>query len=251
MELTNTRERAECPDIGAFADKLGVPLTQATAPALAVSDMTRHAQGNRPDDANGRDGKLPLNREHWLAQATDLLRPILAGKGFAVPAKVRVACGFPSQKALARKAKRVGECWYGETSPDGAVNVFVSPLVAETAEVLGILVHELGHTVLGAKVAHKGQFVKFCKALHLEGKPTATEIGDAFKRTILPVVKALGEYPHVAMTPTISERKQGTRMLKVMCAQCGYTCRITQKWLDIGAPICPDDEVPMTTGETK
>lgn len=35
--------------------------------------------------------------------------------------------------------------------------------------------------------------------------------------------------------------KPGSRLLKVECA-CGYTCRITQKWLDIGLPTCPCGE---------
>lgn len=33
--------------------------------------------------------------------------------------------------------------------------------------------------------------------------------------------------------------KQGTRLLKCECPECGYTVRVTQKWLDIGNPICP------------
>lgn len=36
----------------------------------------------------------------------------------------------------------------------------------------------------------------------------------------------------------------GSRLLKVECA-CGYVCRVTQKWLDVGAPICPECEIPM------
>lgn len=34
--------------------------------------------------------------------------------------------------------------------------------------------------------------------------------------------------------------KQGTRLLKCECPECGYTVRVTQKWLDIGNPICPE-----------
>jgi hypothetical protein len=33
--------------------------------------------------------------------------------------------------------------------------------------------------------------------------------------------------------------KQSTRLLKVECPQCGYTARVTQKWVDVGLPTCP------------
>jgi hypothetical protein len=33
---------------------------------------------------------------------------------------------------------------------------------------------------------------------------------------------------------------QSTRLLKVACGECGYTVRVTSKWLEKGAPGCPD-----------
>ncbi len=33
--------------------------------------------------------------------------------------------------------------------------------------------------------------------------------------------------------------KQSTRLKKVYCRHCGYTARVTQKWLDLGVPACP------------
>lgn len=33
--------------------------------------------------------------------------------------------------------------------------------------------------------------------------------------------------------------KQGTRLLKIECPECGYVVRTTQKWLDVGLPVCP------------
>lgn len=38
----------------------------------------------------------------------------------------------------------------------------------------------------------------------------------------------------------------GSRLLKVVCPSgCGYNVRVTRKWLTVGAPICPTDNVPM------
>lgn len=42
------------------------------------------------------------------------------------------------------------------------------------------------------------------------------------------------------------KKKQSTRMIKASCPECGYTVRVTRKWLDTaGAPICPACEEQM------
>jgi len=40
--------------------------------------------------------------------------------------------------------------------------------------------------------------------------------------------------------PTSSRPKtQTTRLRKACCAECGYTVRVTAKWLEVGPPHCP------------
>ena len=79
---------------------------------------------------------------------------------------------------------------------------------------------------------------------------TATQEGDAFKQSVEPILELLGPYPHAELNPgkricapdesPDGFKPQGTRLLKVMCPQCGYTVRVTQKWLvDVGPPLCP------------
>jgi hypothetical protein len=59
--------------------------------------------------------------------------------------------------------------------------------------------------------------------------------------------KKLGTYPHAALDPSEGIKKQSTRLLKVECEACGYTVRVTRKWLDeAGSPLCPCNEKPMT-----
>lgn len=54
--------------------------------------------------------------------------------------------------------------------------------------------------------------------------------------------------PSHATTPITTTFKQTTRLLKCQCDICGYTVRVTRKWLDIGAPHCPDHgAMPDTT----
>jgi uncharacterized Zn finger protein (UPF0148 family) len=44
---------------------------------------------------------------------------------------------------------------------------------------------------------------------------------------------------------------QGTRLLKVFCSTCGYTARVTKRWIDkAGTPICPTCHKPMDVAVT-
>lgn len=33
--------------------------------------------------------------------------------------------------------------------------------------------------------------------------------------------------------------KQSTRLIKAYCDECGYTVRVTRKWIRVAFPICP------------
>ena len=39
--------------------------------------------------------------------------------------------------------------------------------------------------------------------------------------------------------PVASTPRQGTRMMKVVCGECGYTLRTTRRWLAVAVPVCP------------
>lgn len=43
----------------------------------------------------------------------------------------------------------------------------------------------------------------------------------------------------------------GTRLLKVYCPSCGYTVRVTKRWLDKAVPVCPVCHITMTEGTPK
>ena len=50
---------------------------------------------------------------------------------------------------------------------------------------------------------------------------------------------------HAVQPTSHSSTKQTTRLLKVKCESCGYTARVTRKWLDQCSPICPCNHKPM------
>lgn len=183
---------------------------------------------------------IPKTREEWLYKARDEMRDLFAEKGYPLPENVRVSCGFPSRSAMGKARRRIGECWTDEASEDKHFEIFVSPVLDDGVEVLATLAHELVHAAVGVKAGHKGPFRTLATALGLEGKMTATHAGEQFKQHASDWLLRLGVYPHAKLDGAMKKiDKQGTRMLKVVCGNCGYTVRTTQKWIDIGLPICP------------
>jgi hypothetical protein len=106
--------------------------------------------------------------------------------------------------------------------------------------VFGILVHELAHSATDGD-GHRGRFPKCVQRLGLEGKPTATKVGQVFRSQFGALVESLGLYPHARLNVGANRKTQSTRMLKASCPFCGYTIRLTKTWADLGLPTCPRD----------
>lgn len=180
--------------------------------------------------------------EEYLLAAAEKLSILFSNKGFEVP-KVRLATGWPHKGGLAQKNKRLGECWPGEAATEGVVSIFISPWMDEaTADdgVLSTLTHGLVHAVVGNAAGHGPKFKACALAVGLEGKMTATHAGADLLERIKTISDELGQYPHAKLDLTQSPtKKQGTRLVKRQCGECGYTIRTTKKWIDIGVPDCP------------
>jgi len=178
-------------------------------------------------------------REQWLLTLIEKLRPVFEDKGATLPVKIRASCSFPSKLALANRNKRVGECWSDKNSEDQTFEVFISPLLKDPIEVGGVVVHELVHAAVGLECGHRGAFKQLAKKLNLEGKMTATTVGDELKVKLQTLTDEIGLYPHARLVASNRPKTQTTRMLKVTCKECGCVIRMTQKWLnEAGAPTC-------------
>lgn len=178
-------------------------------------------------------------REEWLNAAVAELRPVFEFAKFPLPESIRVTCGFPSRHARSLN-RRIGEHWSPKASSDNTHEILISPVEDDPLEVFGILVHELAHAATDGD-GHKGRFPSCVKALWLEGKPTATVIGETFKANFQSLIDSLGAYPHSRLNVGLDRKVQSTRMLKACCPSCGYTVRLSSKWADFGLPICPID----------
>jgi len=92
---------------------------------------------------------------------------------------------------------------------------------------------------VGVEDGHGPKFKAFCSALGLTGKATEAVPGPDTRQWLEDeVLPMLGAYPHAAVDPS-QRKKQGTRMIKLVCPETGYTVRTTKKWLAHGVPVSP------------
>lgn len=189
-----------------------------------------------------------MTREEWLLKATEKLVPHFQAAGYEMP-KVRVSVGWPKG---ARKLT-IGQCFKSVCAKDGIAQIFISPVLEDVTApqgVLATLVHELLHACDDCESGHGAGFKRGMKPLGLEGKATATRAGEELTVKLKEIAAELGEYPHAQLNISSQIKKQKTRLLKVSCDACGYTARVTTKWLDsVGAPICPCNHEPMNEGK--
>jgi hypothetical protein len=208
-----------------------------------------------------------ITREEWLHLAIDALRPEFEKIDFPLPEKIHVSVGF-GYGAKRESATILGQCWASRVSEDGVNHIFISPEMNDAARVLDVLIHELVHAADDCASGHKGAFAKAAKALGLTGKMTATVATPELTEKLRELAKGLGPYAHATLYPmgkpiqpktepspedpeedpeeppvSSGPKKQGTRMVKVMCSkecECGgMILRTTEKWLEVGMPFCP------------
>lgn len=178
------------------------------------------------------------NRETWLESIVEQLRPLFARHKAALPPAVRVTCGWTGK---GKRAKAIGECWSGATAADNLPHIYISPVVSDSVEVAAIVAHELVHVVTSGD-GHGKEFGRVARRIGLEGRLTSTHAGEDLAARLRAMIDGtgLGEYPHGRVTSSRGPTKtQTTRMLKLTCPEDGYTVRTTQKWLEVGYPVCP------------
>lgn len=198
-------------------------------------------------------------REEWLAAVGKHINDVLKAMGFTVP-EYRVSCGFPvgTRPYTGRKSHKsgaIGQAWDKHVTEDKVGVIFISPVLSDplgdpangVPGVIDVTAHEIAHHVAGLWAGHGKHFRTVMRALDLAGKPTATYAGPVFAEFAEWVLEQVGPYPHAAMDVT-RRAKQGTRLIKIMCANhcTDMSANITRKWLDAGlAPCCPVCEVAM------
>lgn len=178
-------------------------------------------------------------REQWLNEAVEELNiRVIEPAGYKVRSTVHCSVGWPGGRG-GKKAQVIGQCWPHSASADGNGHIFISPVLDNPVDVLAVLLHELGHDIVGCEHGHKKPFATFCRAVGLNKPWTATTPNES----LVPVLRelaenTLGPYPHPKLTTIGGTKKQTTRMLKYECPGCGQIVRAANAELRISCVEC-------------
>src|SRR5690625_6260948 len=116
---------------------------------------------------------MSTNREAWFEKAIDRLSHIFAEHGYELP-KVRVSTGWPSSRGTSTKKRVLGECWKPATAQDGLSQIFISPVLDDTTQVMAVLVIVLIIAWDKGENGHRSTFVAADEAKVIVTHWTAT-----------------------------------------------------------------------------
>jgi len=191
-----------------------------------------------------------MNRETYLNNFIDTFAlNLFEKKGYdlkAIRDNIKVTCSITTRK------KAIGQHFDPMASTGGFNEILISPFIQDSVKVLGVMVHELVHAVIGNENGHNHVFKRCATAVGLEGKMTATSESEWLVSLLYDWIRENGEYPHKAMIKLDSQKKQTTRLLKYVCTDTAlnpdtnkleqgyFNVRVTQGVIDnFGEPICP------------
>jgi hypothetical protein len=186
-------------------------------------------------------GAASFKRALWLEAVVEALRAKFAAVNYTIPAAVRTSIGWPRRGS---SCTTIGECWPVTASSDGHSEIFISPKLTDSTEIVGTLAHELTHAVVGTAAKHGPIFKACAHAIGLTGPMRSTVASPEFTTWAGALLEQIGKYPAGSLTDI---RGQTTRQLRCECLSCGYLARVSNRWLsDAGPPICPVDFAPMS-----
>lgn len=184
---------------------------------------------------------IQSTREAWLRAGTNELRPYFASLGYKIPENIRYALSFTS----GGKRGIEGECWHPEFSADGHYEIIIKADREDPVEILGILVHQLIHSLLSAAVKHGKAFRDIAVRVGcMEGKMSHALPSPPLRERLAVIAATLGPLPHAKLDlisgANSAKKKSGVRLIKAECgAACGYTICLLPKWARVGLPLCP------------
>ena len=159
------------------------------------------------------------NREDWLNKAAILLLEYAADRGYPKPIRPYISVGFPK----GARGNTIGQCWGHARSADEHDHIFVHPRLDDGLQVLHVLLHELGHSLIGCEHGHRAPFSKWAAAMGLVKPWTATTPGPELTEALREMLDTLGEYPHAALDDSKkgAKKKSADRARRYECPGCG------------------------------
>jgi hypothetical protein len=191
--------------------------------------------------ARDGDAFFSANREAWLGYVVNMWRPYFEHAGAPLPVRIYVSVGRPARDTS------TGVCFPGEASDDGYPHIFIHPVISDSTRAAGTLVHQLCHAALGNRL-HDAAFKRVATTVGLIGRMTRTVEGPFFVTLMVPaIVDRIGPYPNSSLRQLRNLEqppRSKSRLLRVVCPQCGYRMRVAAAWLRVATPLCPNRKCP-------
>jgi hypothetical protein len=190
-----------------------------------------------------------INREKWLENAVEFLNDYMELKDYT-PVPVLVSCGWPLKGGTRERGRVIGQCFNKVTSENGIAQIFISPSISDSVQVLGTLLHEMIHAVVGTQAGHKGPFVEAARKLGLTGKATATEAGPELVEMFKVYIQHAGAYPHAALRLINATGKRPGSRLRLYQCECDKPVKVRVASNDFQA-ICSICNTPFRMPDTE
>ena len=138
-----------------------------------------------------------MNRETYLNNFIDTFAlNLFEKKGYDLKS---IRDNIKVSNSLTGRKTWIGVHYSPSVSEGGYNEIFISPMIFESKQVLGTLIHELVHAMVGNENGHNHVFKRCATAVGLEGKMTATTESEWLKRELEKWIAENGDYPHKKM----------------------------------------------------
>jgi hypothetical protein len=157
----------------------------ALIPLLLIS-CTPYSHSLKIKPENIQEARLISNREQWLFSA-----------GVMLQEKVEKEHGKPLKPWHVSLGKNRSHSWIGYSihQSGGYCDLFISPDLSDSTEVLATLMHELIHVAIKGG-GHGEAFTVLALKLGLTGPMTATSPGEDCRVYLKSIIDQIGEYPN-------------------------------------------------------
>lgn len=127
-----------------------------------------------------------ITRDLWLGRASMELGTLFEQAGSRIEDDPLVtttsSCRDCAERMERSKRSPLGFTISRWDTPDGVNRIFISHLLADKIDVLGVLVHELCHVADDCESGHRGRFVRIARSVGLVGKPRTAHAGEGLRR---------------------------------------------------------------------
>lgn len=148
-----------------------------------------------------------MNREQWLNEAVvELDKAFFEPRLLKFEHEIRISTGW-----CRGSKKAIGQCWSHEVSSGKFSEIFISPELDTSVEVLATVLHEMIHAHLGLDKKHGKEFKALVREFGLAGRVTETfaEDGSALFEQLFEIGKKIGQFPHSKLNPRNKEVPKG------------------------------------------